>query len=157
MTYCLKPLYLFFLNFICSIIRLQCFRIVKFSRVENSGWPPLLKIAKLSKSSFPPERLGIFGWNFVWSTSGTLMLIDIKMKKICSWIRSQWPFENLRQPLNNLCRPGHLSPILQTGYAYLTEILYGVLVGSWCWLILKWKKNINRIRSQWLFENLRQQ
>ena len=43
------------------MIRLQGFGIVKFSRVRNSRWPPLLQIAKLIKSSF--------------------MLIDIKMKK----------------------------------------------------------------------------
>ena len=60
MTYSLKPLHPWILNFICSMIRLQEFRIVKFSLVENSRWPPLLKIAKLLKSSFSPERLGIF-------------------------------------------------------------------------------------------------
>ena len=68
-------------KFLCSMIRLKGFRIVKFSRVENSKRPPLLKIAKLLKSPFSPERLGIFGWKFVWSISGTLLLIDIKMKK----------------------------------------------------------------------------
>ena len=31
--------------------------------------------------SLSPEWLGIFGWNFVWNISRTLMLIDIKMKK----------------------------------------------------------------------------
>ena len=96
MTYSLKPLHPWILNFICSMIRLQGFRIVKFSQVENSRWPPLLKIAKLIKSSVSPERHGIFGWNFVWSISRTLMLIGIKLKKICSRIRSQWPFERLR-------------------------------------------------------------
>ena len=81
MTYSLKPLHPWILNFICSMIRLQGFRIIKFSWVENSRWPPLLKIAKLIKSSFSSELLGIFGWNFVWNISRTLMLIDIKMKK----------------------------------------------------------------------------
>ena len=52
----------------------------------------------------------------------TLMVTDSKMKKICSGIRSQWPFENLR-------RPTHLSPFLQNGLVYFAEILYGVLVG----------------------------
>ena len=47
------------------------------------------------------------------------MLIDIKMKKIYSGIRSQWPFENLRRPM-------HLRPFLKNGYVYLAEILYGV-------------------------------
>ena len=97
-TYSLKPLHPWILNFICSMIRLQSFRIVKFSRVENSRWPPLLKIAKLLKSPFSPERLGIFGWNLVSNFSRTLMLIDIKIKKFCGGIRSQWPFENLRRP-----------------------------------------------------------
>ena len=43
------------------------------------------------------------------------MLIDIKMKKICSGNRSQWPFENLRPPQKFLCQPWHLSPFLQNG------------------------------------------
>ena len=60
MTYSLKPLHPGIFNFICSMIRLQGFRIVKFSLVENSRWPLLLKIAKLIKSSFSPEWLGIF-------------------------------------------------------------------------------------------------
>ena len=84
MTFSLKTLHSWILNFICSMTRLQGFRIVKFSRVENSRWPPLRKIAELLKSPFSPERFGIFGWNFVWSISRTLMLIDIKMKKICN-------------------------------------------------------------------------
>ena len=36
-------------------------QIANFSLIENSRWPPLLKIAKQIKSSFSPERLGIFG------------------------------------------------------------------------------------------------
>ena len=50
------------------------------------------------------------------------MLIAIKQNKICDRIRSHWPFENLR-------RPGHLSHLLQSGLAYLAEILCGVYVG----------------------------
>ena len=50
------------------------------------------------------------------------MLIDIRMKKICSGIRSQWLFENLR-------RSRHLSPFFQNSLVYLAEIVYGVLVG----------------------------
>ena len=45
------------------MIRLQGFRTINFSLVENSRWPPLLKIAELLKSSFSPEWLGIFGRN----------------------------------------------------------------------------------------------
>ena len=65
------------------------FRPVKVSLVENPIWPPILKMAKPLKSTFSPEWLGIFGCNFVCITSGILMLSDIKMKKICSEIRSQ--------------------------------------------------------------------
>ena len=38
------------------------------------------------------------------------MLIGIKMKKNCNRIRSQWTFENLCQPLQNLRQLWHLSP-----------------------------------------------
>ena len=40
---------------LCSMIRLQGFRKVKFSPIENSRWPPLLKIAKLIKSALSRE------------------------------------------------------------------------------------------------------
>ena len=80
------------------MIRLQGFRIVKISLVENSRWPPLLKIAKLLKSSFSPEWFGMFGLNFVLGINRTLMVNDIRMKRIYGGIRSQSPFENLRQP-----------------------------------------------------------
>ena len=80
-TYSHKSLHPWILNFICSMIRFQGFRIVKFRRVENSRCPPLLKISKLIKSSFSPEGLSIFGWNFVWHIILTLMLIGIKIKK----------------------------------------------------------------------------
>ena len=65
------------------------------------------------------------------------MLINIKMKKICSGSRSQWPFENLRGPKNNLRRPTHLSPFLQNGWVYLAEILY-----KWD-LDADWKQNVH--------------
>ena len=35
----------------------------------------------LAFKSISPKWLGIFGWNFVWSISGTFALTDIKMKK----------------------------------------------------------------------------
>ena len=98
MMYSLKLLHPWILNYICSMIRLQGFRIVKISLVENSRWPPLLKIAKLIKSSFSPERLGIFGWNFVWGISRTLVLIGIKMKKSLAELGHKRPFKNLRRP-----------------------------------------------------------
>ena len=92
MPYSLKP-HPWILNFICSMVRRQCFRIVKFSLVENSRWPPLLNMAKLIKSSFSPARLSIFGWNFIWGISRTLMLIDIKLKTICSGIGHNGPLK----------------------------------------------------------------
>ena len=42
---------------------------------------PLIKIAKLIKSPFSPERLNIFGSNLLESLSRTLMLIYIKIEK----------------------------------------------------------------------------
>ena len=90
--YSLKPLHLWFSNFICSSMRLQGFRIIKFRLVENHNWPLLLKIGKPLNSTFLPEPLDIFGWNFVYSISWTLIFRIIKMKKkIYSRIRSQWP------------------------------------------------------------------
>ena len=79
MTYSLKPLHPWIFNFICSMIRLQGFRIVKFSLVENSRWPPLLKIAKLIKLSISPERLDKFGWNFD----------EVLVRPWC-WLISKW-------------------------------------------------------------------
>ena len=80
MTYSLKPLHPRILNFICSMIRLQGFRIIKFSRIEIPRWTPLLKIAKVLKLPFSPERLGIFGWNFVWSICRTFCWLISKWK-----------------------------------------------------------------------------
>ena len=74
-------------------------RPVKVNLVEKPRWPSILKLAKpLKLTFFSPEWLGMFGWYFVYIMSGTLVLSDIKMKKICSGRRSQWPFENLRRP-----------------------------------------------------------
>ena len=98
MTYSLKPLHPCVSNFMYSMIRLQDIRIVKFSLFENSRLPQILKIAKLIKSLFSPERLDILGWNCVWSISRTLMMNLTKMKKICCRIGSQWPFKNLCWP-----------------------------------------------------------
>ena len=81
MTNSLKPLHPWISKFMCSMISLQGLRLEKFYLVENSRWPPILKTAKSIKSAFSPELLGIFGWNFVWSISRTLMLNDIEMKK----------------------------------------------------------------------------
>ena len=45
------------------------------------------------------------------------MLIDVKMKKKYSGIRSQWLFERLR-------RSCHLSPFLQNGKVYLANFFF---------------------------------
>ena len=47
----------------------QDFRIVKFSLVKNLRWLAVLKIAEQIKSAFSPERLCVFGRNFVWRIS----------------------------------------------------------------------------------------
>ena len=49
------------MNLKFHMIRLQSFRPVKVSLVENPKWPQILKIAKPIKSTFSPEWLGIFG------------------------------------------------------------------------------------------------
>ena len=70
-----------------------------------SRWQPVLKIAKSMKSSFSPERLGIFGWNFSRIIVETLVFKISKWKKIRSGIRSQWHFHNLRRPKQNVRQP----------------------------------------------------
>ena len=60
----------------------------KFSVLESPRWPPVLKIAKPMKSTFSPERLGIFGFNLAWLISENLVFKNIKMK-ICSGDRLQ--------------------------------------------------------------------
>ena len=54
------------------------FRIIKFGLIENPRSLPMIKIAKPIKSTFSPEWLGIFGWNFIWSISGTLVFRNSK-------------------------------------------------------------------------------
>ena len=53
----------------------------KFSVVENAGWLPVLKIAKTIKSTFSPERLGIFDRKFARIISETLVFKDQNQKK----------------------------------------------------------------------------
>ena len=97
MTHFLKPLYIRFSNFRCSVTRLQGFRMIKFSLVKNPRWPSILKIAKPMKSFFSPEPLYTFSWNLIWSINGTLVFMNIKIKiikKIYSGIKSvtDWKF-----------------------------------------------------------------
>ena len=51
MTYSLKSMHPWFSNFTCIIIKLQGFRIRKFSLLENPKWPQILKIAKSLRSN----------------------------------------------------------------------------------------------------------
>ena len=81
MTYSLKPLHPWFLNFTYSMTRLQGFRMIKFRLVGNQKWPLLLKIAKPLKSTFCQEPLDIFGWNFVKTISCILIFRLSKWKK----------------------------------------------------------------------------
>ena len=57
-----------------------------YSGKIQSGWESKTaadtkKIARPLKSTFSPEWLGMFGWNFVWCIIGTLGFIVIKMRK----------------------------------------------------------------------------
>ena len=61
--------------------RLQGFRIVKLGQVKNPRWPPLLKIAKTTKSTSSTEIFGIIGYKCVWNKSGTLVFKIVKKKK----------------------------------------------------------------------------
>ena len=63
------------------MIRLQGFRIINLGKVKNPRWPPLLKIAKPSKSTFSPEPLDIIGYKFDWNINGTLVFKIMKIIK----------------------------------------------------------------------------
>ena len=89
MAYSPKPLHSWLSDLTCSMTRLKGFRMIKFRLVKNPRWLPMLKIAK--PVTFSPEWHGIFGWYFVWSINGTLLLRIIKLKKNGCRIRSQWP------------------------------------------------------------------
>ena len=49
--------------------------------IKNPRCPPLLKIAKPSKSTFSPEPLNIIGYKFDWNINGTLVFKIVKIKK----------------------------------------------------------------------------
>ena len=57
----IKLLHLQFSNFTWSMTCHQGLRIIKLGQVEYPRWPPFLKIAKITKSTFSPEPLDIFG------------------------------------------------------------------------------------------------
>ena len=59
------------------------------SQVEYPRWPPLLKIAKITKSTFSPESLDIFRCILAWNINGTYVFRIVKMRKICSVVLSQ--------------------------------------------------------------------
>ena len=60
-SFSIKLLHLQFSNFTWSMTCHQGLRIIKLGQVEYPKWPPLLKIAKITKSTFSPEPLDIFG------------------------------------------------------------------------------------------------
>ena len=75
------------------------------------------------------------------------MLNDIKMRIICSGIRSQWPFENLRRPKKIYDDPGiedHFSKMAR--YIWLNFVLSSSR--NLLLIDIKMKKIGNRIRSQ---------
>ena len=60
-SFSIKLLHLLFSNFTWSMTWHQGLRIIKLGQVEYPRWPPLLQIAKITKSTFSPEPLDIFG------------------------------------------------------------------------------------------------
>ena len=81
-TFSLKPSHRLLSDFTRSMIGLQGFRIVNLGQVKNPRWPPLLNIAITKKNFFfSPKPLGIIGYEFAWSISGTLVFKIVKMKK----------------------------------------------------------------------------
>ena len=60
-SFSIKLLHLQFSNFTWSTTCHQCLRIIKLGQVEYPRWLPLLKIAKITKSTFSPEPPDIFG------------------------------------------------------------------------------------------------
>ena len=60
-SFSIKLLHLQFSNFTWSMTSHQGLRNIKLGQVEYPRWPPLLKIAKITKSTFSPEPLDIFG------------------------------------------------------------------------------------------------
>ena len=60
-SFSIKLSHLQFSNYTWSMTCHQGLRIIKLGQVEYPRWPPLLKIAKITKSTFSPEPLDIFG------------------------------------------------------------------------------------------------
>ena len=81
------------------MIRFQVFRIVKFSLVENSKWPSVLKIAKPIKSAFFQNV-----WDILveWNIRRTLMLTDIKRKTSVAELGHNDPLKIYIDP-NKIC------------------------------------------------------
>ena len=80
-TFSIKLLCRLLSNFTWSMIRLQGFRIINLGQAKNPRWPPLLEIAKTSKSTSSPEPLDIIGYKLAWNIDGTLVFKIIKIKK----------------------------------------------------------------------------
>ena len=60
-SFSIKLLHLQISNFTWRMTWHQGLRIIKLGQDEYPRWRPLLKIAKITKSTFSPERLDIFG------------------------------------------------------------------------------------------------
>ena len=63
-SFSIKLFHLQFSNFTWSMTWHQGLRIIKLGQVEYPRWPPLLKIAKITKSTSSLEPLDIFGAEF---------------------------------------------------------------------------------------------
>ena len=53
------------------------------------GLDRISKMAAITKSTFSPEPLDIFGWILAWNINGTQVFRIIKIKKICIVVLSQ--------------------------------------------------------------------
>ena len=63
-SFSIKLLHRQFSNFTWIMTWHQGLRVIKLGQVEYPRWPPLLKIAKITKSAFSPEPTGYFWLNF---------------------------------------------------------------------------------------------
>ena len=82
-SFSIKLLHLQFSSMTCH----QGLRIRKLGQVENPRWPPLLKIAKITKSTFLQNHwifLAEFGMEYQWNIG----IQNCKNEKICSVVLS---------------------------------------------------------------------
>ena len=93
------------------------------------------KNSKTYNINFFPEWHGIFGWYFVWSINGTVLLRIINWKKIGCRIRSQWPTSCLRV---QFCQNANIS-ITKNSEKCITDFILWTTkwiltksVSNWC-------------------------